>query len=279
MGVLPATLATPSGYYTAGMAHQSTPYDIDRLRATLAAAGMERVEYRQVTGSTNRDLHDLLSGDEPLANHAVILADQQTAGRGRLGRVWSAPPATQLIASIAITHVDPQRIGTLPLACGVGIVTALRELTGLPVRLKWPNDVILTGADGYHKLSGILGEVVGEQALIGFGVNHLLTAEDLPVPTATSLLLEGIDIDRTTLAEGVLTHVAHWLTRWEEDTFDLDAYRQVCATVGQSVRALLPGGEVITGTATDITTGGDLVIVTGRGDSVTVSAGDVEHLR
>ena len=254
-----------------------------------------QIDYREETGSTNADLRERLDSGAGVQNYSIILADHQTAGQGRLGRAWTAPPRAQLIFSIALTNVDLQRLGTLPLAAGVGVIDGLAQITAVPFRLKWPNDVILpnpqagsgaTGYKNYKKLCGVLGEVTGfgqvppvPAAIVGIGINHSLTEVEIPVSTGTSLTLEGVEVDRTTLAGAILTAVIRRLKQWETDTFSLGDYRAVCATLGAHVKALLPGDSVITGTAEDVDYAGDLLIRDEQGTVHTVSAGDVEHLR
>lgn len=224
-----------------------------------------RIEILESTGSTNADL---LAGEAP--HRAVLIARHQDAGRGRLGRPWSAPADTQLILSVRLNVTDPARLGTLPLAAGVALRDVVTSAT-----LKWPNDVLIGG----RKLCGILAEAVADErsgfkVVLGVGLNHLLRREDLPVPHATSLALEGIDLTREELTVQVLTALHRRLSQWEADDPQLMAdYRAVCSSIGQRVRLETPTGDV-EGTVTAVAEDGRIII-----DGEAFAAGDVTHLR
>lgn len=179
----------------------------------------------------------------------VVVADHQTAGRGRLDRRWEAPAGTALLASFVVpAHPLPT------FAAGVGAA----EACGPGVRLKWPNDLLLDG----RKLAGILAEAHRDRVVIGIGIN--LTAAP---PGAARL---G-PVDRDALLAAIGERLQHWLGAAPADL--LDAWRARADTLGRRVRVDL-GGEVLEGVAEDITAGGALVVA-GR----EVAAGDVVHLR
>lgn len=240
------------------------------------------------TGSTNADLADgVRAGAEP---GGVLIADLQTAGRGRHLRPWSAPPGTQLSISVtvAVPPAAAPRAGWLSLVTGVAAVRAVREITGIEADLKWPNDVLLTPLPGQRggKTAGILAELAtsptgGLVAVIGTGLNTTLGAEDLPVATATSLQLAGAeDPDRTALAIAYLRHLDAGLAAWTADAAAARAeYLLVCVTVGQSVTVALPGEKTLLGTAVDVDVEGRIVVVDETGKRHVLSAGDVTHLR
>jgi len=230
------------------------------------------------TGSTNADL--LEAARAGAAEGLVLVAEEQTAGRGRLGRGWSAPPRAGLTFSVLLrpTEVPPARLGWLPLLTGVAVATAVREETGVPASLKWPNDVLV----GERKLAGILAEAQGGAVVAGVGLNVTLSQAELPVPAATSLLIEGAaSTDRAALLPAILTELARRYQAWRADP---DApglrvdYLRWSATVGREVRAELPGGAILTGTAEDVDDAGRLVLRT-PGGQVPVGAGDVVHVR
>jgi BirA family transcriptional regulator, biotin operon repressor / biotin---[acetyl-CoA-carboxylase] ligase len=154
----------------------------------------------------------------------------------------------------------------------------VRAETGVPASLKWPNDVLVRE----RKLAGILAEAHGGAVVVGVGLNVTLTRAGLPVPTATSLLIEdAASTDRTSLLVAILTELAGRYQAWRADP---DAagpradYLRWCATIGREVRAELPGGAVLTGTAADVDDAGRLVLRT-PGGLVPVGAGDVVHVR
>ncbi len=252
------------------------------------------------TGSTNADL--LARSADVAADRTVLIAEHQDAGRGRHARVWVSPARAQLAMSVLLRFpgVDPSILGWLPLSTGVAVAEAVATVlstsrTGSPaatgadwagpafgVGLKWPNDVLLDG----KKICGILAEV-GQAVpdpvvVVGLGLNVSLTADELPVPTGTSLALAGFDIDRTELALEILRSFADVLRGWSEnnwDTTDLAVrYRQRSTTIGRRVRAELPGGHTVEGVADTVDDEGRLLIVS-DGELLAVSAGDVTHLR
>ena len=196
------------------------------------------------------------------AEGLVVVADHQTAGRGRLDRTWVTPPRSALTFSALLVpdRVPVARWPWLPLLAGVAVVEGVRRATGLGCVLKWPNDVLLDGA----KLAGILVERVerpdhghrGAAAVVGVGLNVSTTAAELPVETATSLLLAGAgEVDRAALLENVLAALREeydaWLAVGGDATGRLrTTYLQACDTVGRDVRVALPDGTTLTGRAT-----------------------------
>lgn len=231
-----------------------------------------------VTGSTNADLVALAGQGE--ADGLVLVADVQTAGRGRLGRTWTAPEGSALTFSVLVRPtVPPAGLGWLPLVSGLAVVEALLALTGLPAALKWPNDVLV----GPRKLGGILAERVGgtDAVVVGIGVNVAMTAEQLPVPTATSLLLElaGSALPSSAdLLDALLDRLGARYRAWEDAGPPLADYRRACATLGRTVQVDLPAGASLTGTAQDVDADGRLLVDAAEGVQA-VAAGDVLHVR
>lgn len=253
----------------------------------LAGASWQRLDLVTETGSTNADLLARAAAGEDIGG-AVLMAEHQTAGRGRHGRQWSAPPRSQLVLSVGVDVADipAHTWGWLPLATGVAVIDALGETAALKARLKWPNDVLAGPADAPGKLAGILAEVAAPKptVIIGLGLNVVMTADETPNPAASSLSMLGVaDIDRNALAGSVLGHLAARFDSWRAangtDPVLARDYRSCSATLGTAVRALLPGDTTLEGTAVDVDELGRLVIETGDGELVTVSAGDITHLR
>lgn len=287
-----------------------SPYtDLDRpplnpqaLRRALVVPGglWTRIDVLVETISTNADVAAAVAAGEP--EGLVVVAERQTAGRGRLGRSWVSPPRAGIATSVLLrpgaavpdrgwSPIQPARYGWLPLLAGVALAEAVVRLAELPAALKWPNDLLLDGA----KCAGILAEAVPDPAggpsavVLGVGLNVTLRDDELPVhPTglpATSLRLAGAPVtDRDPLLRALLRGLADWYGRWREAAGDAEAcglraaYLRHAATVGRQVRVSLPGGDAITGTAVSLDADGRLVVSTVDGDR-SVAAGDVLHLR
>ena len=265
--------------------------DADALRAAVLSPGgrWQRLEVVAEAGSTNADL--AAAAREGAADGTVLVADHQSAGRGRLGRTWTAPPGTGLALSVLLRPVVPfDRWTWLPLLAGLAVSDGIRQECDLPADLKWPNDVLVLG----RKVCGVLAERVetptGPAVVIGMGVNVHLGADQLPVPTATSLALAladlgvpGVPLSRTSLVSTTLRSLERILGRWEgldggaADALAL-AYRERCTSLGRQVRVSLSDSSTVEGTARDVDASGRLVLDTADG-SRTFGAGDVVHLR
>ena len=251
------------------------PLSARTLARALAADGFD-LTVVQRSASTNADLADLARSGSP--EGTVLVAEHQTAGRGRQGRSWESPPRAGLTFSVLLR--PPQVSGWLPLMAGLAVAAAVTEQAGLAAGLKWPNDVVLedeTGAE--RKLAGLLAEVPagGDGAVvIGIGLNVSTRADELPDARATSLALAGaMTTDRTVVLKAVLRSLARAYASWRSDPAALlPAYRSACVSLGRRVRVELPEGQSYEGLATDIDTDGRLVV----GDR-SFAAGDVIHLR
>ena len=260
------------------------PLDVAALRRDLVGRGraLRRLDVVETTGSTNADLLVRHAAGEDI-DGAVLVAEHQSAGRGRLSRRWSTPARSQIALSMGVDAggLAPAVWGWLPLLTGVAVTDAVHATTGIEAGLKWPNDILV----GAGKLGGILAEVAAPAPVIvvGLGLNVTLTAEEAPDSRATSLLMLGSTMtDRTALLGSILAELSARIDRWRS-TGGTDArlvadYRARSTTLGTKVRALLPGGREIIGTATDLDELGQLHIDTGA-QTVAVSAGDITHLR
>ena len=288
---------------TLGQVTSSGYLDLDRpplreaeLRRALLLPGGVWTSLRVVgqTESTNADL--AVAAGAGAAEGAVLTAECQVAGRGRLGRVWQSPPRAGLAVSVLLHPGRPaagspgvpiQRYGWLPLLAGVAVVGAVRRVAEVDASLKWPNDLMV----GPAKLGGILVEAVPTGSgppvvVIGMGLNATLRAEELPLPTATSLELAGAaTADRATLLRAILRDLADWYVRWRAAGGDpvrsglRTAYQEHCATIGAAVRVALPADRSLDGTATGIDADGRLVVIGPDGVSTAMAAGDVVHVR
>ena len=275
----------------------------EEVRQELAGTVFGPVRFVAGTGSTNADL--LAAARDGASEGLVLVADHQTAGCGRRGRSWVAPPGAALLASVLLRP----RAGSAALALlspAVGL--AVREAcagAGADVQLKWPNDVIArvpgeAGAPGEAKLAGVLAESEvasgGTAAVVaGFGVNLLphpavsaaVVAEVgatgpgfAPLPPTALGALVGCPPSRDELLVSVLVRLDAWYRRLQEPSGGRalrDELRRHSATLGRRVRVLTPAGTV-TGRAADLSEDGRLVVET-AGGAVRIPAGDCHHLR
>jgi BirA family biotin operon repressor/biotin-[acetyl-CoA-carboxylase] ligase len=236
-----------------------------------------RVEISETTPSSNALVAERARAGEEAG--LVSVTEHQTAGRGRLDRVWETPARSSLTFSVLLRpDAPPQDWPWLPLLTGYAVQAALADR--LPdIALKWPNDVLVEE----RKVAGILVERIdtpqGPAAVVGIGINVSQTLDELPVALATSVELEtGEPVDRTDLFGQVLGSL-HGLQGLLLDPEALrTAYADVCSTVGREVDVHLPGDEVRRGEALDIDARGALVVSSGDG-TFTVGAGDVIHVR
>ncbi|TLS40115.1 biotin--[acetyl-CoA-carboxylase] ligase [Streptomyces montanus] len=258
-------------------------------RALVRDGGLwSDVEVVARTGSTNTDLV-ALAADGKAEEGAVLVAEEQNAGRGRLDRQWTAPARSGLFFSVLLkpSEVPVARWGWLPLLAGVATATALSRTAGVDTALKWPNDLLVTVGGEERKTGGILAERAGSDGVVvGIGLNVTLREDELPVPTAASLALAGASVtDRDPLLRAVLRSLEQWYADWRAADGDPSAcglqetYAAGCSTLGRTVRAELPGGESLEGEAVAVDGDGRLVLATVEGVQQPVGAGDIVHLR
>jgi BirA family biotin operon repressor/biotin-[acetyl-CoA-carboxylase] ligase len=279
------------------------PLDLNALseEAFLSANGIPRLTVVESTGSTNADL---LRGaaEDPRAwpDLSVLAAEYQSAARGRLERRWEAPARSSVSVSIVLRPVSAegrplptQSYSWLSLLGALALREALLETAAIPAELKWPNDVLVRG----RKIAGILaqlGPLGGSAAppvVLGAGLNVTLTEPELPVPTATSVLLEDpATVDRTLLLKSYLSRFATLYRSFCNAEGDPAAgmaggpslhkrVEAVLTTLGKQVRAQLPGDHEIIGHASRLDDYGALMVVDSAAHEHVVTAGDVVHLR
>ena len=242
------------------------------------------VEHVETTGSSNADL---MARARRADDGTVLVTDHQTAGRGRLGRRWDAPPGANLLVSVLVRpDWPPENHPLVTPALAVATVDALAGM-GVPAAVKWPNDLVVEGGPAPGKMAGILAEYSGgppAAVIIGLGLNLAWpTAGDDAPPGATSLRACGHTVDRWDL-------LAVLLAVFDAQLVDLaavggpdrlrEAHLGRSATVGRRVRAETATG-LVEGTAVDIAADGSLLVrPDGTADNlVQVAAGDVTHLK
>jgi len=221
----------------------------------------------------------------------VVVAEHQTAGRGRLGRRWTAPAGANLLVSVLLRPtLAPDQLHLCTLSMALAARAACAETTGVRGSLKWPNDLVV----GERKLAGILAETVpdgaGRAVVVGLGLNVGWPApegepgaDDLPddLGPVTSLWREsGRRLEPGELLTALLGHLDRRLDELDSAVGRrrlAAEYRSCCATLGRDVLVTLPG-ETVTGSVLDITTEGHLLVDVGACIR-TITAGDVVHLR
>ncbi|POH64118.1 biotin--[acetyl-CoA-carboxylase] ligase [Cryobacterium zongtaii] len=265
-----------------------------------------RFEYLDEAGSTNDVLVTRATGPDGSAwpDLSVIVTDNQTSGRGRLGRTWLAPSGKSLAISVLLRPrlesgpLPPNRYGWFPLLAGAAMTQAVRSVVQAAapppgdedaprheVTLKWPNDVLI---DGY-KVSGILSELLPDASglCIGTGLNLSLDEHDLPTLTSTSLMLvtgsiPNADEVLAAYLDALRSLTANFLAAGADPVASgLHAeVSALCGTLGAAVRVELPGGQDLVGTAVGLDGDGRLIVEDQtNGELQAVAAGDVTHLR
>jgi BirA family biotin operon repressor/biotin-[acetyl-CoA-carboxylase] ligase len=255
------------------------PLSEARLRRALRDDGSWReVRVVQRTTSTNADVaaEARAGADAGL----VVIAEEQSAGRGRLDRSWQAPPRSSLLMSALLRpDVPVPALPLVSLVAGVAVAEALRAVAELPAALKWPNDVLVNE----RKVAGILVERVDTAVVVGIGLNVSLRPGELPVESATSVAIEGGIADRESLAKEVLRALARRYRAWDSASGAassvLPAYREICDTIGKEVVVHLPGGTFVRGVAEQVDDAGRLVTRSPDGAARSWSVGDVVHVR
>lgn len=237
------------------------------------------VQWHDRCDSTNGEA--LTAAAEGASEGLLVLADEQTAGRGRRGRTWVAPAGSSLLLSLVVRPVVPApSLSLLPLLTGMVLAeTVARHLPEAQVGLKWPNDLLVDG----RKAAGILVEGAGGAAVVGVGVNVDWRGVERPAEAAEAVSLAevaGAPVDRWRLLAGFLGVFSRRYDQWQElPAAFLDGYRQRCATLGQTVRVTRSDGSMVEGVAVDIDRTGGLEVRSTAGATLAITAGDVEHVR
>lgn len=209
------------------------------------------------------------------AEGTVVVAEHQSAGRGRQGRHWESVRYAGLWMSLLLRPaVSPTRLGWLPLIVGLGVARGLRGAGAAEAVLKWPNDVLLP----LGKVAGILAERLPDGAVVvGIGINVDHGRDELP-EGATSLRLSGVPARRDDVLVWVLDEVASAYRAWNEGGDLREDYRRWCVTLGSQVTAQAQEGP-LSGLAADVDDLGRLLVVVPGGERIALSAGDVAIVR
>ncbi len=245
------------------------PLDQSQITSTLSQYW--RVSVVDLTASTQDDLaRKINSGDGRSGD--VIVADYQSAGRGRLDRSFLAPPSTALLFSL---YLNPKRSrddwGFIPLLAGYSIADTLRIISA-DILIKWPNDLLIDEM----KVGGIISTAVGQGVVIGIGINISTTTAELPVEGATSLALAGVNkLDRNFLLPLLLNAFEKDFTQWDQGISFLEKYSLLSGTQGKEVTIVGPSESTIRSRALSFDEQGRLHLEDGQ----IVTVGDVVHLR
>ncbi|RRD46794.1 biotin--[acetyl-CoA-carboxylase] ligase [Tessaracoccus sp. OH4464_COT-324] len=231
------------------------------------------------TGSTNSDLAQAARAGA--APGQVLIAREQTSGRGRLARQWVSPAGRSVSLSVLLApRAEPKDWGWLSLLTGLAVRAALAGLApaGVQVTLKWPNDVLIDG----RKVCGILSERLEQQgralAVVGLGINLTLTEEQLPVPNATSLAIAGYSTNANDVVAGVLNAFERYYRKWEASSTLRDDYLAQCSSIGAELTITPTGGAPLPGVGHGIAADGSLEVRTADGIR-SFAVGDVVHAR
>lgn len=280
------------------------------MQLSQTRALLPKVIWLDSTPSTNSALRDLEQHETPLPHGTLVVTDQQTAGRGRQGRNWRTPAHTALAASLLVRDFGAGGlgIGWLPLLAGSAVSAALTpfftDLLSAKGRIgvKWPNDVHLSygppgsglGPNLGPKLSGVLCELQSDgSVIVGVGINGLIPPAELPTGRSGSVLASGgevrgaqtfADPAGAALADEILARTASQLLELvalaaEDPERVRNRVIADSVTLNQEVTVHLPSGEAVAGRAVSFAHDGSLVVSRAEGGPLTVSAGDVEHLR
>jgi BirA family biotin operon repressor/biotin-[acetyl-CoA-carboxylase] ligase len=238
-----------------------------------------RVYYYPQVDSTNDVARELAAHDVP--EGALAIADHQTAGRGRRGRVWVAPPRTNLLMSALFRpRLDPEDAGRLVMVCGLALAEAVEQVGARPVAVKWPNDLLLGG----KKFVGILPEsgIVGFKLawlIVGMGVNvnQRFAPPDPLAETATSLYDHtGHPYDRAYVLVRIVQALNRWYARLHEEAL-VETWRARCSTLGARIRAGTAEGP-LEGVAEEIDSQGALWLRDDGGKRHRLTASEVTLL-
>ncbi|MBI3592241.1 MAG: biotin--[acetyl-CoA-carboxylase] ligase [Nitrospirae bacterium] len=264
---------------------QAPDLSIEEIRNSLSNHQIgKEIIFLDTTGSTNTVASELAM--KGCTEGTVIIADEQTGGRGRRGRAWISPAGKNLYMSIILKpDISPRDATMLTLMSAVSCASAVKKLSTIPVSIKWPNDIMVSD----RKLGGILTEIKTDMdrisySIIGIGMNINLDIDDLPHdirPIATSIKHEtGVSQSRTQFAVEILREIGKWYSALLTSGKDriIKEWLQLSSTIGRSVK-VTAGDAIFTGTAEGIDDEGILLLRLQDNSIKKISAGDVTILR
>ena len=245
---------------------------LDTAVIASLTSGYWRVSVVDLTTSTQTDLAELVISNSAKTGD-VLAAEFQTEGRGRLDRTFEAAPGSALLFSF---FIKPNRArsdwGFISHLAAISMQEVISQDHPSQVQLKWPNDILI----GDKKVAGLLAQATDDGVIIGIGVNVAMTADELPVDTATSLAVTGSKkLDRNLILGEFLNRFEVNFDKWDSGADFIDSYSAICATLGRQVQVEVSGRANRTGQALTINKIGALML----DDGFEVNVGDVVHLR
>lgn len=257
--------------------------ELDRARPEGERPPENFVVVRSVV-STNQLARDIVADYEREAQDLhplLIVAREQSGGRGRHGRVWTSPAGKGVYATRVLSTRDPERLQILPMLVGIGLCRALSRHLPVPCRLKWPNDLVVDTPAGRRKIGGILIEALihpgeGAAAIIGFGVNHSHAAEDLPENGTSLRLLGGSAAERSLvdLTWDLIASLERELTHLDDLAYAVEEYRELSVHQPGDAISCRIGAEVVEGMFLGFDDHGRLRLQQG-GEEIVVASGEV----
>ena len=243
-----------------------------------ATDGVSEILYLPETTSTNQIAKEYLeSGRSDFA----VVTDFQTAGKGRLNRIWQASKESSLLLTLAFKLKNITNIGWLNLWAATIARRVLMENFNVEVKLKWPNDLVVATDDSFLKFGGILSQLYKDHVIFGVGINYSQEQAELPIASATSLKLQNVNfLPREYLIADL---ISSFYNSWDLDTESVEfpaksvvrEYQAASYSIGREVLAMLPNGEEIRGLAVALAENGALLVRKANGEVTTITAGDV----
>ena len=227
------------------------------------------MSYLPSTASTQLLVKDLL--DRGQKAPVVVISEEQTEGRGRLDRVWSAPRYSSVLMSVGLPPSGHH--STFTLKVGVVVAEAL-AVQGVDVQLKWPNDIVVVREERVRKVGGILAELHRDHAIVGIGLNIDMDEEELPTADAISCKQLGT----TPRRERLIEHIVDGLLALPTGD-SMQQYRGLCSTIGVEVAVSRIVGPPVLGKAIAIDDDGALRVMDEAGVEHRITVGDVQHVR
>lgn len=242
------------------------------------SSGLTEIVYLPEISSTNDLAIERIDSGE---SSFVVVTDFQSAGKGRLDRIWEAPKESSILISIVERLAEVNNQGWLNLWAANTVKKVLVKNFFIEIKLKWPNDLVISNGISYFKLGGILSRIHKGKVIFGIGINFSQDQNELPIASATSLKLQAVNYRKReeVLADLISTFHLNWQSEAVSSDFPTaDTFREYQASshsLGREVSVSLSNGQFISGIAEGLAADGALLVRTQSGEIRTVTAGDV----